>query len=318
MKLLSSLFVSVVLCAGGGPGWLSFEMLPHVDYRPQDIIVSVPAKSGTTWTMNMVHQLRTGGDANFTDLYWEVPWLEFKEYPGQPAKELLSRWEHIPHYVRRAFKAHAYPPLLPFLPEPKYVVVVRNGFDALYSMIPFAESWNKDFLELWGATAFSPQVALGMWTSDNPYSGVNFVRYWWPHRHASNVFMVHYSDMKASLPAVLRKMAKFLEIEVPEDRWPHILEYTSFQWMQANSRKFEFPEVLKDIPNNPEGKRIKPINEGGLVRKGAVGEGTQVLLKEMVDALETRCRAVLTDTQYHWYMNGGELEPLSQAEKHEL
>ena len=44
--------------------------------------MSVPAKSGTTWMMNIVHQLRTGGDPGFKDIYIEVPWLEFVEGPS--------------------------------------------------------------------------------------------------------------------------------------------------------------------------------------------------------------------------------------------
>ena len=66
-----------------------------------------PAKSGTTWTMNIFHQLRTGGDPDFKDIYAEVPWLEFKERPDQPDEELLERWKQLPS--PRAFKSHSMP-----------------------------------------------------------------------------------------------------------------------------------------------------------------------------------------------------------------
>lgn len=44
-------------------------------------------------TMNIFHQLRTGGDPDMKDVYAEVPWIEFKEYPGQSDEELLERWK---------------------------------------------------------------------------------------------------------------------------------------------------------------------------------------------------------------------------------
>jgi len=262
--------------------------------------------------MNIVHQLRSGGDGDFSDIYWEVPWLELVEYPGQPHQELLSRWEHFPHYVRRAFKAHCSPPWLPFLNHVKYVVVVRNGFDALASMIPFTASM-PDFLDMW-KVPFGPEQCLGMWANENPYSGVTFLKNWWPHRFAPNVFMVHYAELKANLPDLLRRLAKFLEIEVAEDRWAAITEYTSFDWMSKHGRKFEFPDVFKDIPNPPHGRRLKMINDGCMVRKGVHGEGTK-LQQEMIDTFDKFARSQLTTAQYNWYMNGGTLEPLSEAEK---
>ena len=57
--------------------------------------------------MNIFHQLRTGGDPDFKDIYAEVPWLEFKERPDQPDEELLERWKQLPS--PRAFKSHSMP-----------------------------------------------------------------------------------------------------------------------------------------------------------------------------------------------------------------
>ena len=38
--------------------WINPEARKKMEWRDDDIVVSVPAKSGTTWTMNIVHQLR--------------------------------------------------------------------------------------------------------------------------------------------------------------------------------------------------------------------------------------------------------------------
>ena len=117
--------------------WFSPPLQTKIKYRKGDTLIAVPAKSGTTWTMNIFHQLRTGGDPDFKDIYAEVPWSEFKERPDQPDEELLERWENMPAEVPRAFKTHSQPgPEGTPMPEMgcfaayredlKYVVIMRN------------------------------------------------------------------------------------------------------------------------------------------------------------------------------------------------
>ena len=40
---------------GAPPPWINESMQQLIEWRDGDIIVSVPVKSGTTWTMNIVH-----------------------------------------------------------------------------------------------------------------------------------------------------------------------------------------------------------------------------------------------------------------------
>ena len=117
--------------------WFSPPLQTKIKYRKGDTLIAVPVKSGTTWTMNIFHQLRTGGDPDFKDIYAEVPWSEFKERPDQPDEELLERWEKMPAEMPRAFKTHSQPgPEGAPVPEMgcfatyredlKYVVIMRN------------------------------------------------------------------------------------------------------------------------------------------------------------------------------------------------
>ena len=55
--------------------------------------------------MNIVHQLRSGGDEDLEDIYAEVRWPEIFERPGQTEQELEAFWEALPD--RRAFKTYA-------------------------------------------------------------------------------------------------------------------------------------------------------------------------------------------------------------------
>jgi hypothetical protein len=123
-----------------------------VNWRDGDVVVSVPVKSGTTWTMNIVHQLREGGDPNFEDLYVEVPWLELVPGPSVTREQRLAKLDRMPRGRRRAFKTHSPPGPLPYRvpcasPDVRYVVVVRNPeearLDAPFIGIP--DAW----FELW-------------------------------------------------------------------------------------------------------------------------------------------------------------------------
>ena len=52
-----------------GVPWINTTIQQRIEWRDGDIVVSVPVKSGTTWTMNIVHQLRSGGDPDLFDVY---------------------------------------------------------------------------------------------------------------------------------------------------------------------------------------------------------------------------------------------------------
>jgi len=55
----------------GGPGWINPTVQTKIAWRDGDVVISVPMKSGTTWTMNIVHQLREKGDRGFEEIYDE-------------------------------------------------------------------------------------------------------------------------------------------------------------------------------------------------------------------------------------------------------
>ena len=114
-----------------GPPWIQPDIQQKIEWRDGDVVVSVPLKSGTTWTMNIVHQLVTGGTSDFQDIYEEVPWIEFLGFPEQPHQDVVDRVSAMPANVRRAFKTHSPPPAVPFQTagsgkDVKYVVVFRN------------------------------------------------------------------------------------------------------------------------------------------------------------------------------------------------
>lgn len=293
-----------------GVPWVDPEIQQQVRWRDGDIVVSVPVKSGTTWTMNIVHQLREGGDPALEDVYVEVPWLEFVPAPGISRETLVARIDAMPRHRRRAFKTHAAPGPLPYQApgagaDVKYVVVVRNPDEALASMYPFIASHSDRWFDLWGMNksdlappdfpAFFETVGKGM-VGDMLFG---FVAAWWPLRHAPNVRLLHFSDMKRDHEGSVRAIAAFLGFEPTEAQWPVILECTSFQWMKQHEHCFELRH-LADVPI---------LNPGAMVRKGRIGAAHEDgVTRAVSDEIARIGREVLTDeAAFAWAYQGGAL-----------
>jgi len=292
-----------------GPGWIDHELQSRVPWRDGDIVVSVPVKSGTTWTMNIVHQLRSGGDPDLQDVYVEVPWLELVPSPAVTREERLAKFAAMPRSRRRAFKTHAPPGPLPYQKpgggrkDVRYVVVVRNPDEAIASMHPFAHAHTRAWFDLWKLpretfckpdfASFYDEVGRDLF----PPALFGFVAAWWPLRHAKNVLLLHFSDMLADHEGSVRKIARFLGLRPTPKQWPKILEYTSFAWMKAHEDKFELRRAAA----------IPVLDSGAMVRRGVVGAAKDDGVTPEISADIARLgREVLKDdAAFEWFYGGG-------------
>ena len=296
---------------GGPPGpppWIDDKIQQKIEWRDGDIVVSVPPKSGTTWMMNIVHQLRSGGDPAFADIYSEVPWLEFVPRPNSSFDDLVAGFDSMTADRRRAFKTHAAPPTLPFQrpgagPDVRYVVVARNPDEAVASFRPFIDSHSDEWFDLWHvekAGVVGPDFETffaGMGSHALVPRLFDFVASWWPLRREPNVLLIHYADVKREPDASVRRIADLLGFDVPDSQWPAILEYTSFPWMKKHEEKFELCHVA-DIPI---------LKRGAMIRKGQLGasadDGITPSISETVAAIG---KTILTDPKaFDWMYHGG-------------
>ncbi|WP_433989739.1 hypothetical protein SuNHUV7_05430 (plasmid) [Pseudoseohaeicola sp. NH-UV-7] len=257
-----------------GPPWIQPEIQQGIAWRDGDIVVSVPLKSGTTWTMNIVHQIVSGGRSDFRDIYEEVPWIEFLGSPEHSHRDVIDRVAAMPADARRAFKTHSPPPAVPFQEagsgnDVKYVVIFRNPEEAFVSFRPFLDKHSDEWFGLWGM----PREALCRPDFPSFYSDVidangmqgavfGFLAAWWPLRNEPNVMFLHYADMKKDHEGSVRKIAEFLGEEPTDAQWEEILEYTSFPWMKQNESKFEAHTAGK----------VSILKSGAMIRQGEVGK----------------------------------------------
>jgi len=298
----------------GGPGWINTTIQKQIAWRDGDVVVSVPPKSGTTWTMNIVHQLREKGDRTFDDIYAEVKWIEAMDKPGCTVEEMAKKVDDMPDTRPRAFKSHAAPPMLPFKDNVKYVVIMRNPEEALVSMKNFTENHSKEFLKLWGMPPEAFQWPDGFETFYNAFvRGVGFDKMifgfaaeWWKLRHKPNVVMLHYKDMVSDHEGSIKKISDFLGYgPYTEEEWSTILELTSFAWMKRHESRFEARTVWP----------VPVLNKGAMIRQGSFGMARQGgFSEELANDFAERGTKILTDKQaYQWLYNGGELPPEDNA-----
>jgi hypothetical protein len=222
--------------------------------------------------MNIVHQLRSGGDPEVEDVYNEVPWLELLKGPGDSVDQVVNEIDSMPDHRRRAFKTHAAPGMLPYHApgsdaNVQYVVILRDPDEVLASIYPFIGSHAAGWLAHWGIDKdefVPPDIDVCFEEFAKPMLGgglFGFLAAWWPLRDQPNVLLTHFSDMKRDHEGSVRRIAEFLGFSPTASEWDAILEYTSFPWMKRHEHKFELRQVA-DVP---------VLDSGAMVRNGKAG-----------------------------------------------
>jgi len=209
-----------------------------VPTRPDDIVISTPPKSGTTWTQGIVSALLwPDGDAPGS-LGDRTTWPDMRTAPIEDVVEKLDGMEH-----RRFIKTHSPADCVPFDDDLKYVLVYRDGRDAFMSWTNHRTHMLHDVIEVlnenaadddctpWHRYEGDHDLLFDEWTRDcNP---IRHLASWWPRRRLPNVLFLHYADMLAEPEQELRRLADFLDIDVSDDQWPGVLDEITIDSMRT-------------------------------------------------------------------------------------
>jgi len=266
-------------------------------FRDDDIIIGTYAKSGTTWTQQIVGQLLFNGaeDVSVAEL---SPWLDLRVPPRDVKLPAVEAQTH-----RRFVKTHLPVDALVVSPRAKYIYIGRDGRDVIFSLYNHhanaTEDWYRainDSPGRVGPPIPRPPADIRQyyreWLKGDGYPFWPFfehVRSWWEVRDLPNVMLLHFSRLKQDLPGEIRRIAAFLDIPIDEERFPAIVEHCSFDWMKKNAKKAA-----------PVGGAFWEGGAETFIHKGVNGRWRDVLSPEESSAYELRARAELGEPCAAW------------------
>ncbi|MBW8372132.1 MAG: sulfotransferase domain-containing protein [Thiobacillus sp.] len=270
-------------------------------FRDDDIVIATYAKSGTTWTQQIVAQMLFGGDPTLAVAELS-PWLDLRVPPKAVKLEAVAAQTH-----RRILKTHLPVDALVFSPRAKYLYIARDARDVVWSLYNHHANANaawyaalNDTPGRIGAPIEPPPADIRQyWRDWLDRDGHPFwpfwenIRSWWAIRHLPNVLLLHFADLKHDMPGQMRRIAAFLDIPVDEARWPQIVEYCSFDWMKRNATQ-----------SVPLGGAFWDGGAETFIHKGVNGRWADTLTPEDCAEYEARAERELGVACARWLANG--------------
>jgi aryl sulfotransferase len=215
---------------------------------------------------------------------------------------------------RRYLKTHLPLDGMRYEPQLKYVYVSRDGRDVFMSMWnhysnmteasiahmngipgrvgdPFPEAPEDihDFWKTWVSDSWFDHESGG-W----PYwSHLSNVQSWWDYKDLPNIELFHYSDLLADPEGEIRRLADYLEIEVPAQHWPRILEAVSFDGMKSKAEDYV-----------PDGGAFWKGGARTFMNKGTNDRWREVLTSDELAQYDALCEQALTPDCRHWLQRG--------------
>ncbi|THV43653.1 sulfotransferase domain-containing protein [Glycomyces buryatensis] len=222
-----------------------------INLREGDIIVSTPAKCGTTWTQIICGLLVFGRPELPAPLDDLSLWVDaFFRTEADTAAHLAAQGH------RRFMKSHTPLDGLPFDERVTYICVGRDPRDAGVSMDHHLANMDMEKVMALRADTLGPEGAdmtdampppaptakerFWNWAeNDDPVLGMagmfRHIEGFWARRDDPNIVLLHYADLKADLEGQMRLLAGSLGIAVPEEVWPELVRAATFDQVKSRA-----------------------------------------------------------------------------------
>jgi aryl sulfotransferase len=269
-------------------------------FRDDDIIIATYAKSGTTWTQQIIGQLVFNGSED-VDVGELSPWLDLRVPPREVKLPAVEAQTH-----RRFIKTHLPVDALVFSPRAKYVYIGRDGRDVAWSMYNHHANANQTWYDmlngpgLVGPPIGKPPESIRQyfldWIERDGHPFWPFwenVRSWWAIRHLPNVLFIHFDALKRDMPGEIRRIAAFLDIPVNQARFPAIVEHCTFDYMKTHAAR-----------SAPLGGIFWDGGASTFINKGTNGRWRDTLTADDCARYEAIARAELGDECARWLAKG--------------
>ena len=283
-------------------------------YRDGDIVISTPAKCGTTW-VQMLCALLIFQDPVLPSRLSELsPWLDIQT---RPLPEVLAALEAQHH--RRFIKTHTPLDGLPFDERVTYVSVGRDPRDVALSADTHWSNMNieviigaraqavglDDLVELMPdgppERPTDPDDRFEAWVEADMSEGfsnlalvVHHLATFWDRRALDNVALFHYADLQADLVGEMTRLARVLHIEIDDERVSALATAASFDSMRSRADELAPESDMAGFWHST----------AGFFAKGGGGYWRSVVSSERLARYEARLRALATPDLAEWVTRG--------------
>lgn len=279
-------------------------------YRPRtdDVVIATYSKCGTTWMQRIVSML-VFATAETMPVLAISRWLDSRIFG--PIEETMVVIEAQTH--RRFLKSHLPLDALPLYEDVKYIHVARDGRDAAMSLhnhfLNFTEAARARISEIsindpkFGAplppTPSDPGVFFHDWITggdgqgDEGASFFHVENSYWRERRRPNMLHVHYNDLKSDRAGEIKRVAKFLEIGLPEALWPRIIEAAGFEAMKRDG------DALI-----PEAKMLWREGSSSFLNKGTNGRWRACVPPDDLRRYDEKVKAQFSPALASWIEHG--------------
>jgi aryl sulfotransferase len=278
-------------------------------FRRGDVVISAPAKCGTTWTQMICALLLFRTPDLPAPLTALSPWLDMCLRPISDVREQLDAQAH-----RRFIKTHTPLDGLPHDDRVTYIAVARDPRDIPASLQHHRANLVSDALARLPSQAphaqSTPSSVVGSdvretflrWVEEDasphelPYSLRGFVWHQsraWSRRTDPNVVLLHYGDLLRDLEGEMRRLADRLEITVPTDRWHELVAAATFDRMRERS--------VELVLDERQGVFADPTK---FFRAGTAGEWRRFLTDDDLARYARRLSDLAPPDLVHWLHNG--------------
>ena len=287
-----------------------FDSMRWASYAPRsdDIVIATYSKCGTTWMQRIVSML-VFGNAEPRPIWDLSPWPDMRLFG--PIEVTMATAEAQTH--RRFFKSHLPYDALPVYEGMKFVHVARDGRDAAMSLHNHLANFRQTtveglsaisiadpkFADPYPPTSVDPARYFHEWLSDGGGQGDRLSSFfhiensYWAARDDKNMLLVHYADLIKDRAGEMRRVAKFLEIEIPESTWPAIIQAAGFDAMKSQGN-----ELI------PAAQALWEQGSNQFFNKGTNGRWRTVVAKADLARYDALVNEMFTPDLAHWLEHG--------------
>ncbi|XP_066452034.1 sulfotransferase 6B1-like [Eleutherodactylus coqui] len=246
----------------------TFEAMERFEAREDDVLIITYPKCGTNWSKKILHEMLLefhGKEPTLDKAIFEFAQPDkYENLKQQPSPRVLAShltYENVP----KSF----------FEKKTKILIIMRNPKDAAVSyyhftnnlpVLPTYSSWDlffKDFI--------SGDVIYG--------SYFDYHLGWDRHIDDGNILVLTFEDMKADLPAELKKINDFYGLNLTDKQILQIEEKTTFKSMKEKS-------------GDTHGKLVDAF-----FRKGEIGDWKSLFTEEQSKEVDAKFEKYLAGTK---------------------